>query len=1243
MLNIILSIITNRLMWSFLGITAISFIIWFIGPIISIGSAVPFESNTVRVITIISLFLIWLLIQSVPPLYRTWLNKKLSSQLNKDKDNKQGEQSHAIQDGTLSERFSDVARLLKNANFYGLNPKYKSGWRHLSNRQYLYQLPWYVVIGAPHSGKTSVLANSGLHFPLADHFENSVLYSQQETGNCNWWFTNDAVFLDTAGRYITQDTQNTLDASEWTSFIKLLKKYRTRQPVNGVIVTVSVEDLFNPLKEARQRQAYMLHRRLSELHDHFKIRLPIYVIITKTDLLKGFSAYFTHLDKAQRDQIWGFNFPWNEANWNMKQIFEQQYSLLQQRLDAELPDILLRQHDLRNCADSYLFPQEFAALGPKIEQYLEVTFAKSGFEIPYSPRGLYFTSGIQEGVSFDSVMEKINHALQLPTDSDNNSDNSSLSRGNNKNAFHQHQAYFLKNLLGSIIQEAGLADYNRWWVYRNRLLNGLGYIILMAIMGAIVALLFASYNNNKNYLMEVQAKTPLILRQFSELKKSTDSADIYPLLPILNDLESLGKSRHFSLDNPPLSYQMGLYCGEQVSDASWSLYTKALQTLLLPQVAQLITSQLHQDRGADMEGMDGIDGIYRTLKAYQMLYQPKHYNGKFLRNWVMQYLYTHSQSSIPHLQLRQINEHLSQLLDNQVVTSPYVREDQRVEKKQILLSSIPPAQYIYIHLKNNLLSNANLSTVSLATLAGPKAELVFSRISGASITQGIPGMFTPTGYQTAMDKELNSLIDTLYNQDSWVLGSYARQQSAGEIALYVRQLYINDYIYQWDKFLSDIRLNNIDSLDQHANMARLLSSSFSPIRNLLVNISKNITLDTSLKNNQADKISNIVTGKTRSLEKSKAGSLTQLVPKQMLPDNKQPEPEQILKEHFAQLTELANSSDEEKGKIPFDSTIQQIGELYRYLISVQNAADTGMPAPADKAITQLQATAKYLPMPFKHIIYSLVTGASNDTQLSDMKNLEKHLKTEVSNFCHRAIANRYPLTQGARNDIKPDDMARMFTPKTGIMDIFFQKYLAGKVDTTQADWHMIAGTGIAGIDRKMRAGDKKLLRPFKQAQIIRDTLFNSGMPVPSFRVIVRAVNMDNNILSMILDIDGQQLQYSHGPQIPHLINWPGTGKTNQIHIQLNLDDGTTSNLTISGPWALNRLLDMNSADISSGDISSGDTNRAKRRQNPNSDDNTKLLARFNINGHFVTLEFIPNSIFSPFQLPNFTCPVLINS
>ena len=41
------------------------------------------------------------------------------------------------------------------------------------------------------------------------------------TRNCNWWFTDEAILIDTAGRYTTQDDLNGASKAGWEGFLKL--------------------------------------------------------------------------------------------------------------------------------------------------------------------------------------------------------------------------------------------------------------------------------------------------------------------------------------------------------------------------------------------------------------------------------------------------------------------------------------------------------------------------------------------------------------------------------------------------------------------------------------------------------------------------------------------------------------------------------------------------------------------------------------------------------------------------------------------------------------------------------------------------------------------------------------------------------------------------------------------------------------------------------------------------------------
>src|SRR3954467_13259805 len=135
---------------------------------------------------------------------------------------------------TLRKRFEDALGVLRKARFR--TPE--------GERRTVSQLPWYMFIGAPGSGKTTALLNAGLRFPLGDpRAGEQALQGVGGTRNCDWWFTDSAVLVDTAGRYTTQESDHQADSAAWLGFLDLLKRFRPRQPLNGVIITLSVGDL----------------------------------------------------------------------------------------------------------------------------------------------------------------------------------------------------------------------------------------------------------------------------------------------------------------------------------------------------------------------------------------------------------------------------------------------------------------------------------------------------------------------------------------------------------------------------------------------------------------------------------------------------------------------------------------------------------------------------------------------------------------------------------------------------------------------------------------------------------------------------------------------------------------------------------------------------------------------------------------------------------------------------------------
>ena len=260
-----------------IGFLAFSAVVIFAGPLIGFGDSHPFEPVWVQAL-LIGLLALILLIWGVIKLLRRQkgqaaLEKALVADPSPTGDGKE-----------LAGRMQSALATLK-----------KSG----NSKTYLYDMPWYVIIGPPGSGKTTALVNSEIKFPISGQ-QQGGLQGFGGTRYCDWWFAEDAILIDTAGRYTTQDSDAGADSASWASFLNLLKKNRPKQPINGVILAISVADLMNAGPEQITKHAETIRARLGEIHETLKVDFPVYVMFTKADLIAGFREYFASFSLNRR-------------------------------------------------------------------------------------------------------------------------------------------------------------------------------------------------------------------------------------------------------------------------------------------------------------------------------------------------------------------------------------------------------------------------------------------------------------------------------------------------------------------------------------------------------------------------------------------------------------------------------------------------------------------------------------------------------------------------------------------------------------------------------------------------------------------------------------------------------------------------------------------------------------------------------------------------------------------------------
>ena len=295
-------IFKNKWLITLVGFTALAILVWFVGPQIAIAGKVPLQSAMSRLLLILLFVLIWALnllrIQMQVNKANSQLAQGIGEGVASDLSDDAVRSREEVE--TLKERFEEALQVLRKTS-------------RSKGRPNIYELPWYIIIGPPGTGKTTALVNSGLHFPLAEKYGNEALRGVGGTRNCDWWFTEEAVLLDTAGRYTTQDSHSEADKAAWDGFLQLLIRHRKRRPINGALVAISVSDLLTQSAAERDAQISAIKHRLQELNTQLKASFPVYVFFTKCDLIPGFTEFFDDLGREDRGQVWGMTFPYTGA------------------------------------------------------------------------------------------------------------------------------------------------------------------------------------------------------------------------------------------------------------------------------------------------------------------------------------------------------------------------------------------------------------------------------------------------------------------------------------------------------------------------------------------------------------------------------------------------------------------------------------------------------------------------------------------------------------------------------------------------------------------------------------------------------------------------------------------------------------------------------------------------------------------------------------------------------------------
>lgn len=746
-------------------------------------------------------------------------------------------------------------------------------------------------------------------------------------------------------------------------------------------------------------------------------------------------------------------------------------------------------------------------------------------------RGVYLTSSLQRGQMDDIFTQSAARQYRL---------------GNNPLAswpLVDTAPYFTRSLFPqALLAEPNLATESRAWLIRSR-----RRLTVFSATGGVAALLLITgwhhyYNGNYQSGITVlkQAKA------FMDVPPPQGEDDFGNLqLPLLNPVRDATLAYGDWGDRSRLA-DMGLYQGRRIGPYVEQTYLQLLEQRYLPSLFNGLVKAMNaappesEEKLAVLRVMRMLEDKSGRNNEVVKQYMAKRWSEKFHgQRDIQAQLMSHLDYALAHT-----DWHAERQAGDGDAISRWTPYDKPVVSAQKELSKLPVYQRVYQSLKTRALGVLP-ADINLRDQVGPTFDQVFTSADDNKLV--VPQFLTRYGLQSYFVKQRDELVE-LTAMDSWVLNltrnvKYSDADRA-EIQHQLTEQYISDYTATWRAGMDNLNIRNFESIGQLTGALEQVISGDQPLQRAL----------TVLRDNtQPGVFSEKLSAKER--EEALAEPDYQLLTRlghEFAPEN----------------STLVVQKDKES---TMQAVYQQLTELHRYLLAIQNA-----PVPGKSALKAVQlrldqnssdpifATrqmAKTLPAPLNRWVGRLTDQAWHVVMVEAVHYMEVDWRDSVVKPFNEQLANNYPFNPRSAQDASLDAFERFFKPD-GILDTFYQQNLKLFIDN----------------DLSLEDGDNNviiredIIAQLETAQKIRDIFFSKQNGLGT-SFAVETVSLSGNKRRSVLNLDGQLVDYSQGRNYTAHLVWPNNMREgNESKLTLI---GTSGNaprsISFSGPWAQFRL------------------------------------------------------------------------
>ena len=1096
-------------------------VIWWIGPLISIGVYRPLGSMWIRQVLVVFVLLwgFW------PLIVRFWSWISMSARQVKSVD--RGRNYDPI--------LSQLAYLEKQLQLrWSKRPRsFWQKWRGRFRRDAINNLPWYLVMGQSGSGKTSLMMQFAEQVGV-DRSDMNMALERSAHQALNCWLSADAVWLDTTGSFVLSDGLDAASYKTWNTLLKGLKRSRRLPYVNGVLLCIDIAEFMDKSIEERKHLADVFRARVLDIGDALAQKPQIYLGFTGLDKVDGSLAVLEQMDDARWEKGFGFILPEihdAESEEICLRVWNQAFTDLEIRLQEQM---LFTSPSVDGVSVNNAQLDFLEAFGRQRNAFVDLLFQI------FSPSRME-SIGVLRGVWWGSVAEVMVSDSGMPHE---HSERSGIRK--------------LKALWVPLISQMMLEKLSVIKAAPRSLWSRVFVFAKFASLGLVAMVLFAWLS--WGYVFEVNNLERTWAR-FNEGKRIAEEDTRTGGLagaPLLEVASQMQYARDNAIDAGTL-LPTGYLEGQRVSTVALDTYQRHLSKTFMPE----LFNQVQKVLIAQTQG--GTGDIYLTLKVYLQLARPERRNAQDLVRWIDQNWAALTAGQLVDADKESVLTHARALF--QVPNLPATPEDaSMVQAARAKASQVPSVTRVLQHIRDQGLP-PQVNDISLSRAAGLSAAMALRMRSDLPLTDtAVSGWYTRAGFLDVFKPRLSPSSRAVLEEESWVLrdqslsgNSFEIEKAVEKLADATRRQFLQDYIKRWQTFLNDVTVRSFTGLDDAAQLAGQFVDPQSPLALLI----KFAGRETTLTGNYQGDVDSWIDRQKHNLEKSRRAVVGEIAGEHY---RAKLLPEHIVEDHFQSLRGLATQLSDPNAAVNNNPMSRLFDPLYKQLGLVNGAMQAGQVLPEYDAFTRMRGVAARQPEPLRGVMLDLIDNGSSQTASKSASLLNKQASGAVRGFCDSGVVGRYPFQRSARSEVGVHDFERLFSDQ-GPMFTHFRDNLANYIDTSSSPWK-----SRRAEDGNLSLINGNVLRSFEAAdQIRRIALDEQGkLRVSS---ILRIVEMDPQLSEVVVDVGGQTLKYAHGVSTPKRFDWTSSASNLMIRVQFRSVDGRSEVVTFNGPWALFKFFD----------------------------------------------------------------------